>query len=260
MPTAAITGDVHHYLGNHQMEKKEYLFAEEYINTIKNNNAKATLFVTGKAIEEHPEHWKKLSENAEIGGHTYYALQPPTVFYAYRDLLSRFGHTYAPILYQIIDISKTVKAFKNADIPMNSWRTHGYRGDKVTGKLLPDFGIKFISEIKKVPSEQLTNLPITCYPDDHIFLATKDVNRYNEHKEIKMVKESIYNNIEEKNDLILQLHPGSMKVYDDFQTLKNILIKLKTNDYDFKTITEMGNKFKDGLEESPDALKYYYSD
>lgn len=259
MPLAAITGDVHHYLSNHPLEKKEHIFSKEYLDIVSNLDVKATLFVTGKSIEQHRDHWYALFKDnpIELGGHTYYALQPPSIFYAYKDLLGRFGHTYGPVLYQLLDISKTVKAFEKADISINSWRTHGYRGDKVTGKLLPHFGIKYISELKKVPSKKLINLPITCYPDDHIFLATVDKNRFDPDEEMKTVKKSIFKAIEEKKDMVLQLHPGSMKTYDDFQTFRKILKKLKNSNYEFKTLSEMGETFKDGLQESPEALKYY---
>ncbi len=259
MPSIAITGDVHHYLGNHPKEKNEHFFTEEYVEIISQEEIKATLFVTGKSIEQHQKHWHSLSKDypVEFGGHTYYAFQPSSIFYAYKDLLGRFGHTYGPVLYQLMDISKTVKAFEKADIPINSWRTHGYRGDKVTGKLLPDFGIKYVSELKMVPSEELINLPITCYPDDHVFLSSLIQKKYDPEREMKKVKESIFEAIEQRKDVILQLHPSSMRVYDDFSSLKQIIKKLKDAGYEFETISSLGEKINKDLPVSKGALSYY---
>jgi len=257
MPTAAITGDVHHALGHHYLEKKEHIFSKEYSEVISKNNSKATLFVTGKCIKNNPQHWKKIADkkNIELGGHTYYAFQPSSIFYAYKDLFSRFGWTYGPMMYQLIDISKTVKAFKKANIKLTSWRSHAYRGDKTTGKLLPDFGIKTISELRSVPSRKLNNLPITCYPDDHIFLSTLNDTEYDPDAEMKKVKQSIYKKINNKEHMVIQLHPSSMKVYDEFESLNEIITKLKDNDYEFKTISEMSEEIKN-LPESSDALRY----
>ncbi|MFW6048524.1 MAG: polysaccharide deacetylase family protein [Candidatus Natronoplasma sp.] len=259
MPSVAITGDVHHYLGNHLIEKKEHLFAKEYLEIISEYDAKATLFVTGKCIENHQEHWKRLHREypLEIGGHTYYAFQPPSIFYGYKDLFGRFGLTYGPLFYQLLDISKTVRAFEKANIPIQSWRTHAYRGDKVTGKLLPDFGIKYVSELKSLPNEKLIDLPINCYPDDHVFLATLTEKKFDPEEEMRKVKESISKNIELKKDMVIQLHPGSMKVLDDYKTFNSIIEKLIDAGYEFKTISELGESISDNISESPEALAYF---
>jgi len=259
MPSVAITGDVHHYLGNHPLEKKEPLFAKKYLDILYKHDAKATLFVTGKCIEENPLHWKKLEEDypVELGGHTYYAFQPQSLFYGYKDLFGRFGFTYGPVFYQLLDISKTVNAFENADMPVQSWRSHAYRGDKITGKLLPEFDIKYISELKIVPSQKLINLPITTYPDDHVFLATLTGKKYDPEKEMKKVNKSIFKSMETGKDFVVQLHPSSMKLYDDFSSLRQIVRKLKSFNYEFETIKSLGEGKDKNLSSSKTALAYY---
>lgn len=259
MSIVAVTGDVHHYLGNHPLEKKEYTFAKEYLSILSDFSASGTLFITGKEINNHKKYWKNLIEkyNLEIGGHTYFGLQPPTLFYIYKHLFQQFNLTYGPTLYQLMDISLTVNSFKNAKIPIKSWRTHGYRGDKITEKLLPEFGIRYVTELKKIKSQTLLNFPIFNYPDDHIFLSILLDKKYDPDEEIKKVKKSIMKGIKKGRDMVLQLHPGSMKVYDDFKFFKNIIEKLEEEDYEFKMISEMADVFDEGLEESQHALQYY---
>ena len=58
------------------IRKDEYLSAKEYSDILKKYCCNATLFITGKTIEEHPIYWNSFrnEKHIELGAHTYFAM------------------------------------------------------------------------------------------------------------------------------------------------------------------------------------------
>lgn len=246
MPIVCITGDVHHYLGNHPLEKQEYIFAEEYQEILEEMRACSTLFVTGKCIDSNIDFWKSFVKkyHVELGGHTYYALKPQLPLKAWNKF---FGSRYGPKIYQSFDINRTLKSFEKIGIKSEVWRTHAYASNKTTYSILKKKGIRIVSDIIRDKLEikeenGILHVPITTYPDDRIFTSLFR-SKENRDEEIKKVKKSIFSKIIEGEDVVIQLHPVCMKTLD-FELLRSTVCYLKENNYEFCTLTELSRKVK----------------
>jgi len=243
MPFASITGDVHHHIG-YSFTKKEHLLAERYAQIIREHEAKATLFVTGKCIERERDFWIKLlstHNHIELGGHTYSALKPDILHSVFKQF---FNSRYGPYFYQYADISKTTNALKKLGIAPMSWRTHSYQGDANTFQILQKLGFTVVSDlimpgqlrILKVGS--LYHIPVNVRPDDAIYIHLLKGDYPQVKVEGRRIKEGIHNSILRGHDIVAQLHPSSMKLLDDFNTLTEILDMLRQHNYTFIKLSE----------------------
>jgi peptidoglycan/xylan/chitin deacetylase (PgdA/CDA1 family) len=240
-----ITGDVHHYIGNSEDERFEYKYAKHYLQILKKYKASSTLFVTGKCIDSYPNFWMWIIKHfdVELGGHTYNAFQHE---FFHKTWYRLTGREYGPWLYQWWDINRTLKAYQRIGIKLMSWRTHAYAGDNITYRILSSKGIKVVSDrfadkFQVFKENDIIHVPITTYPDDEIFTCTFS-NSLTE-KEIieeqtKKVEESIIKKIDAKEDMVIQLHPNSMKVLN-FSLLRRVVSALKHSGYTFHKISEV---------------------
>ena len=151
---AVVTGDVHHSLGRSQRDKHEYLLALKYAEIAYSMNARITLYVTGKCVNDHTRFVKKLledyGEHVELGGHTYWAFHEipwlPKTLHGLLFPLLGFEY-YGPRRLQELDIRKTVKVFKEAlGVRIKSWRTHAYQGTPTTYEILDSLGFTSVSD------------------------------------------------------------------------------------------------------------------
>lgn len=245
MPRVCITGDVHHDIG-FALEESEVSATADYIKILNIYNSKATLFVTGKCIDNDREFWSDVSKNVELGGHTYSAWSPKIFhkklvhgFYG-----KVFGTEYGPYLYQYYDIRRAVKSFRKINIKPVCWRTHAYASNENTRKILPKFGFKIISdeivEGKKImiDKENLITVSINTHNDDDIFKFFTEEREERMKEEGERVINSIFNLITQKEDIVAQLHPMCMQVLDNFKTFEIILETLHDNNYSFCTLKE----------------------
>jgi len=263
VPLVCITGDVHHDPGIFEgdilrskilfplslMRSSEYLLAKEYSKIAKAYSSKVTLFVTGKCIEEHKSFWKSLSgeKNVELGAHTY-AMMP---FYYLRIFFKKlFNSYYGPSFYQRMDIEKTLRAFETIGVRPLSWRTHGYWGNETTYKILGEYGFKVVCDMRSVGELQVKK--VNCIGNlKHISINAVDDNlierfylekNYSKVRRLgKKFKESIFDGINKKRDLVVQLHPICQKLLDNYKTFEVILKRLSENDYSSLTITELAD-------------------
>ncbi|MFP4634098.1 MAG: hypothetical protein ACLFM9_04005 [Candidatus Aenigmatarchaeota archaeon] len=243
MPKVCVTGDVHHYLGNHDLERKEYQFAEKYQEILEDYGACSTLFVTGKCVDQHPDFWEEFYEkyDVELAGHDYWALRPYYLIGIWRKLFGEPG----PGFYQRMSIEKTLEVFDKIGYEIESWRSHSYVESERRFNMLSELGIRNVSSIYGREEVRMIGnivfLPINVYEDSKIF--TSIYSDYDEERERKKVVESIEEAIEDGEDIIMQLHPSSMWM-NDFKTLKNVLQMLVQKDYEFLKVKEMAKEFR----------------
>ena len=234
-----ITGDVHHNI-HKDVEVDEVETAKEYVNIIKNHNAKATLFITGRCIDENRAFWQDISkrEYIELGAHTYYAF---TFLNKVFDKVLK--SPYGPYLYQYFDCWKTVNAFKKIGVKPICWRTHSYAGNKNTKKILPKFGFRVISD-RVTPGVfdiqypiKLVDVPVNVLNDDKIMTEFRSKRSMN--NERKKILKSIETTGNIYNITVTQLHPICMKVLDNFSTFKQILSFFHSKNFMFMTMQEL---------------------
>ena len=114
--------------------------AVRYARLAAEHEIRVTLFVSGKALRDEPSALAELTENpfVEIGGHTWNSLQP-----TWKHLLrQRFGGSYyGSWRSQYRDITRTRRELeKGTGQRLCSWRTHAYRGDARTNRILEELG------------------------------------------------------------------------------------------------------------------------
>ena len=242
-----ITGDVH-YINDTVLRTDEYKLAERYIDIIKEYNAKATLFVTGRCIAKHHYFWDWMAqkEYTELGAHTYKAFNLINKVF---DKLN--GEPYGNSFYQYLDIYRTVRAFKKINYTPISWRTHSYASNKNTRRILASFGFRIISDeivgdgsdnvVCTTNKNVLRSTPINVYPDDRIAKFYKLGQRQMMKEEGEKVEASILKAVAQERTIITQLHPVCMEWLDNFETFKRILTALQNNGYLFRTISDLAH-------------------
>lgn len=245
--TVCLTGDVHHmslHTGDQRyLRGTEVDAAIEYARIAEENSLRVTLFVTGKAAREEREvRTLAARANVELGGHTYSAFTPKLLYNGvFRRVLRRAN---GPVLYQDLEIKKTVRAFKNQlGTRITSWRDHAYRHDRNTYALLAANGIRFVSD-EVDPSElgprrtrhaPLVSVPINILPDhDHVYHAdiTPDTPiagekrrdrfppwRHEVEEWLDIVKEQVAGIVTEGGVATILVHPACMEIADGFASL-----------------------------------------
>ncbi len=260
-----LTGDIHHHMGTpdqRKLEKSEIKAGVEYSEIAKEHNIKANLFLTGKSIRNKEADELLKLNNIEIGGHTWSAFRPRWIHYPLKLLWKKIlKKSYAPSLIQERDIKKTINIIeeKTGKKPV-SWRTHAYRSDEITWKLLEKNGIKIFSDelnpnrIKpyKIKNSKLISLPLNVMPDhEHLYHGNrtpqhvrKEIKRgrkykftqesYHIDKYFEIIKKQIKEIKEKGGVATVLLHPACMKVADNFKQFKEFCEWIEENDY--KTI------------------------
>jgi len=238
-----LTGDVHHAyrrnLEQRYSDKSEVQLALEYAVIAEKHGLKATLFCTGKTVEQEPDKMRELASraNVELGGHTYSAFEsiPKEVKY----LLGKiWGCSYGPRFIQERDISKTISAMKKIDVDISSWRTHAFSSNNVTQTLLADKGIMVLSDYinrkqtKPYKKNNLIHLPINTIVDHdsllhaHVTEGSGPVGSQNnpgglsagEYLNILCAQVKEIN--EQKGDAVILCHPMCMHTLDGFDTFR----------------------------------------
>jgi peptidoglycan/xylan/chitin deacetylase (PgdA/CDA1 family) len=240
-----MTADVHHNLGDaaEKFSKYEHIHTEEYQQILENYGGTATYFVTGKCIDENIEFWKEfIKKEIELGGHTYWAFRPRIVL---RINMKLFRSLYGGKFYKKLDISKSIKAFKKLNINMKIWRTHTYLRDDYVYNTLKENGIKIISDMKRNDLElynidNLIHVPMTCLTDDkiHALHCTGD-DRIEIHYEWKRIRDDILSKINLNKDLVILLHPSTMKLLDKFKSFEDIVKLLLDRNYRFVNMSTL---------------------
>lgn len=181
-----LTGDVHHEsLGTNDqsvLDTSEPETAVEYAEIVDSYDLSATLFVTGRTVEEERAVIERLAEYdcIEIGGHNYGAFTVPRVPYSSKlfSLHRAVRGTNCPRFLQRRSIEKTIDFLEDATgQPVVTWRDHGFNCDGHTYELLADAGIRGVSDARDpdatgpyaTENGRLTEVPINVPPDhDHI--------------------------------------------------------------------------------------------
>lgn len=179
-----VTGDVHDMaMGGpdqaclrEQGKMTEMDCAVKFADMAAESGVAVTLFVTGRAAQEEPAALGRLVDNpyVEVGGHTWNGLQPPWK-HVVRERMH--GSYYGRYEFQRRDIVQTLEVIeRQAGIRPISWRTHAYRGDATTNRILDEVGCRVVSDtvapsatIQQV-GESLLSLPINTPPDhEHLY-------------------------------------------------------------------------------------------
>ncbi|WP_199268362.1 hypothetical protein [Halomarina oriensis] len=157
------------------MDGTEMEAAVEYAEIAADHGVPVTLFVTGKAMREEPDHARTLAaiEGVELGGHDYYAFGTP-VHKLWRGLT---GSWNGPRPFQAWEIRRTLSAFEQFGVDVRSWRDHAYRHDANTAPLLATYGVTHLSDAVEPAGEPrdedgLRVVPVNTPPDhEHVYHA-----------------------------------------------------------------------------------------
>ena len=243
-PIVCMTGDVHHDLGDAApiYSKNEHLYADEYQKVLEKHGGSGTYFVTGKCLDENLPFWEDFAaRNVEIGGHTYWAFRPRLVLRLNSIL---FRSIYGGHKYQKIDIAKCFEAFSKLGLTMRVWRTHTYFKSHYVYSLLAERGVKIISDLRQrdleiIEIKNQIHIPITCLNDDKIHMFHCYGDGVEMVYEWDRIEKDILGRIMKKDDIVILLHPVTMKILDNFHSFERILVALRENGYRFVTLTEL---------------------
>lgn len=259
-----LTGDVHHRslrTGDQSiLDRSEPKTAVEYAELVEDAGIDATLFLTGRTVEEDPSVIQRLNDFdcVEVGGHNYGAFTVPWVprsgilFKGYRKAFE----VNCPRWVQRRGIQKTCELLESVSVDrIVSWRDHGFNSDANTYELLASAGIRYVSDERapdrlrpyKTSNDDLFEVPINVPPDhDHI--------RHGEIKQradwsdpfsgdVYSGKEWLYRvlaavkRIDKEGGLATILaHPACMALVDDFEVFARLCREVSK--YETLTIRE----------------------
>ncbi|WP_079978690.1 polysaccharide deacetylase family protein [Halolamina sediminis] len=231
--------------------------AVRYASILEENNLVGTLFVTGRAIRDYPQKARQLARNEhlEIGGHTWSAFRPNWL-YDIGQYIS--GSPYGQKYIQKRDISRTLQYLtSDLGVTPRSWRTHAYRSDATTRKLLAQSSVDVISDLVE-PSAQvhkssisdIIELPISTLPDhEHLIHGNRtreDVDKLiengwtdpytSESYEISewcnIIRDQIMKRVDAGRTATVLAHPVCMSVADDFEGFTSLCEWIADQDYE----------------------------
>jgi peptidoglycan/xylan/chitin deacetylase (PgdA/CDA1 family) len=236
-----LTGDVHSEIKGHWEQNiggAEIDAALRYLEILKKDDLKCTLFLNGKLLDEEKEKIKRMFEyEVELGGHTFDSFGSFGIIksYTYRKL---FGCVYGPPFYQERDIKKTKKAFEKSGMKMLSWRTHAFGSNDNTFSILKDNGVTHVSDLlgeqKPFKKKGIIHLPINIpvdvntisygelKPENRNPFASCTKGRITPNEWLDIVKKRVTQNEKNKTDSVILIHPITMKVLDDFKLFQEI--------------------------------------
>jgi hypothetical protein len=242
--TVCLTGDVHHASLDSRdqdyLDPTEVEAAIEYADLAASHGVPVTLFVTGKAATEEPDAVRRLAErdNVSIGGHGFHAND--TFVHRGWHLLEAatsglVGSWNGPRWFQEREIARTVEAFNQLGIDIESWRNHAYRHDEHTNELLGAHGIGHVSNAvgpdERVRLEDgLTVVPVNTPPDhEHVyhgfrtpeFVADRSFDGPfgSESWPVDKWVDRVLDRLDEpgvSSAMTVLAHPACMKIADDF--------------------------------------------
>lgn len=244
-----LTGDIHHQMGTFEqsyLDKPEVSTAKEYLRITEKHDIKVTLFITGKTFLQAGEMIKNLLtfKNFEIGGHTWNAFRPRILHRFFNVLTSSY---YGPKFYQAWDIRKTLGIIKEkTGRKPKSWRTHSYKSNQTTYKLLASYGVEVVSdEVRKGKFHPITRegepvqLPINVLPDhSHVvhgrnnYQHIKEIgwsgtdfgtNLYRSDEWLSLVKRQTLKICKEGGIATLLVHPLCQRIIDNFKTFEKLV-------------------------------------
>lgn len=246
---AVLTGDVHH---SGLTGYPEFNYCRQYIEVVRQCDAKCTIFLTGKCLEENHHKISELIglDYVELGCHTYtghflllgrrYSVM---TLQNYATLIGLPRNVRNLLLksYYAYDIKRTKNVFSENGFMPISWRTHAYLGNSILYSLLPIFGFRIVSDIisdKLTPftKDGLLHAPITL-ADDKMF----PLNFVLEHPStaFKMFRDEILKRInKEISYLTIQLHPLYANVFG-FSCMKQLIKQILESGYSFLMMKEL---------------------
>lgn len=251
-----LTIDVHH-MGLNGVDQRflnttETAACQRVLDVLEGLGLNVTMFISGRCVEQHPEEIADLIScpRVEVGGHNYRCFDPLLFYQLYGRVT---GLKNGPYSVQNWDVKKTVRLLRDmTGEPLQSWRNHGYRGDRNTSEILAKNGVKVRSDANDLNSllpfhdGHLTILPINTLPDhDHVDHGLV-IERYAAtHKPFmrlirkpaprRLSLEDWMENTLRRADTIVErggiptilVHPACMEAIDRFQTLRIFLKSLK---------------------------------
>ncbi len=252
-----LTGDVHSRRLDTWEQRKigsEIRASERYLEILKKNKLKCTLFINGICLDnpkEREEVKKLLNYDVELGGHTYDNFGRMNKLKSY--LYQRFyGGLYGSYNFQKKDIERTRRAFERMGLKMNSWRTHAFGSNKKTFKILKRENVKYVSDllgnIKPFESEGIIHLPINIpvdqntisygelKPENRMPSASCTKGRITPEEWFEILKKRIERNEKNKIISVLLIHPATMAYLDNFELFEKIAKFLSI--YESKKISE----------------------
>jgi hypothetical protein len=249
-----LTGDVHHRslrtADQSVLDRPEPETAVEYAKIVADAGINATLFVTGRTVDEDAGVVCHLGDFdcVEIGGHNYGAFtilgvpRSGIIFQGYRKV---FGHN-CPRWLQRRGIEKTQNRLESVSgNRVVSWRDHGFNNDANTYELLEDVNIRYVSD-ERTPHclhpyrclpQDIIEVPINIPPDhDHIQHAEKTFpddwsdpfsgEVYSAEEWLHRVTTTI-ERIDAADGLATVLaHPACMAIVDDFDIFQRLCAEL----------------------------------
>lgn len=261
---ACITGDVHHDLGNGPWDRNEAANALEYARVIEENDARGTVFVTGKCVHRSPDIIRAIAEMdcMEVGGHTYQAFKiAPTVLPRWSfpvqyngktwNIDIRQGHHYlmwaiwgsfyGPEIYQRWNIKRTIDALKTVGITPTSWRTHGYDSGENTFQALDYHDFSVVSDIRSDKFKMYRQTgdlwqATIVGPTDEMVDPDGSNDEYR-----RQFFDHIERASEREEPVVFQMHPKRQAMMG-FDHLRNAIEKLRKEGYEFMTLTGGASK------------------
>jgi peptidoglycan/xylan/chitin deacetylase (PgdA/CDA1 family) len=182
--TVYLTGDVHGPGGGGPDERwlarefgmTELEAAAELADVAEAAGLPLTLFVSGEAARHQPDLLRGLSkrESVEIGGHTDNSHRPTLLHVLFERTVGSF---YGPTIVQRRDIQRTLATLQSIiGRLVTSWRTHGFKGDERTFRILEETSVEVVSDevgpfyARCQLGEDLWMVPVNTPPDyDHVY-------------------------------------------------------------------------------------------
>jgi len=251
-----LTGDVHHQSLQTEdqcaLDGREPQVAVEYAEIVEKYSLSATLFVTGRTVDEDPRSVQQISrfEGIEIGGHNYGAFTIPAfpwsgkLFTGYR----RLTGNNCPRWFQNWGIKKTIRRLENVtQQKVVSWRDHAFHRDDHTYDLLTAAGIQYVSDERSPMRERpykvqtsngpITEVPVNVPPDhDHVQHGTFTPpngwsdpfsgDTYSGGKWLSKVRNTVERIDAQDGIVTLLAHPACMALVDDFDLFERLCDEL----------------------------------
>ena len=237
-----VTGDVHQrsYRGTDTPFSpcSEVELAVKYADIAARYGIRITLFLTGLACLEEPEHVKRLAHmsHCEIGGHTFAAFRDPWSK-IYKKCL---GTPWGREAHQKGDITKTIETIQSVTGKhISVWRNHSYIRTAETPRLLEAAAIQWVSDEVNPDkcsweslSPNLKSLPINVSPDHEHLLHGKYQHGKAKPSQLegrvtiteweKQVREKIQSVSEADGIATILVHPLCMEIADGMRVFEDL--------------------------------------
>lgn len=236
------------------LDTTETAASRKFLDVVDEVGVKTTMFISGRCVQEHPEDVSELIACpwVEVGGHNYRCFYPLRFYQIYGKVT---GLKNGPYWLQYRDVRKTISLLEDVTgQSVQSWRNHGYRGDRNTSEILARCGVKFRSDLNGLDrltpfhDGYLTIVPINTLPDHDNVDHGPEIEKYSTTQKplTRMIRKPVprslsiedwmkdtlrrVENITEQDGIAtILVHPACMELIDRFQTLRMLLKSLKSN-------------------------------